>query len=179
MRRLFGFAFFAVLLLPAAVLAERLDVSFPDFSPLRYDGPKCDEQDSGWAAGEKLPVLDDGHFVGKCPELAESKGFSVAMVFRPLEIGSKRGNNGAENAMLVTSGTGYYDGWRLLLENFKRKTPCLEIGREGGSWRISSSLPITGSNFPSRARAVRSLEYWSRIESFLPSGAPRPCRSFL
>ncbi len=142
MRRLFGFAFLAVLLSPAAVLAERLDVSFPDCSPLRYDGPKCDEQDSGWADGEKLPVLDDGHFVGKCPDLAKSKGFSVAMVFRPIEIGSKRGNNGAENAMLVTSGTGYYDGWRLLLENFKRKTPCLEIGREGGSWRISSSIPV-------------------------------------
>ncbi|MBQ9431907.1 MAG: right-handed parallel beta-helix repeat-containing protein [Kiritimatiellae bacterium] len=148
MRRLFWFVFCAVLLLPTtAVLAERFDVSFPDYKPLHYEGPEYQEQESGWQAGEKLPVIDAGRFTGKCPDLTGCKALSVAVVFRPLDKGSQFGNNKYTSGMLVSSGSGWFDGWRIFMLNWHQRTPYFEIGRPEGAWTLTSSISVNPSSW--------------------------------
>ncbi len=125
-----------------------LDVLFTKDSSLRYKGPDCSLQESGWVSGEKLPVIDEGKFEGTCPGLVGEKGFSVALFFRPFDKGIVYANPDITEGMLVSAGSGWFDGWRLVLANWARKTPSIVIGRPGaGGWGLSSPLPIIPSRW--------------------------------
>lgn len=134
---------FIVTVASSAVCAadDFMDVLFTKDSPLRYEGPECAVKESGWMPGERLPVVDEGKFVGKGIGGAGAKGFSVALFFRPLDKGSVYTGNNA-GAMIISAGSGWYDGWRLYT-TWGNNWPSLNIGRPGvGAWALHSSLQI-------------------------------------
>ncbi len=86
----------------------------------------------GRVAGRTAVVLDADSF--EAPAVTfPSNAFSVALWLRPLGAGSKTGNARSGNGMIVSSGSGYNDGWRLTLCDWETRQPAFELGQEKGS----------------------------------------------
>lgn len=89
----------------------------------------------GRVAGLVAAVLDGDSF--EAPALTPaSNALTVAVWLRPLAMGLKKGGAGSVNGMIVSSGSGYYDGWRLALYEWKTRRPSIELGREKGAFSV-------------------------------------------
>ncbi|MBQ7187926.1 MAG: right-handed parallel beta-helix repeat-containing protein [Kiritimatiellae bacterium] len=107
----------------------------------RYEGPECEMLDSGLGTGGQLPVFDLGWYVAECPELVGEKGFAAAVMFRPLDMGSKLDIDQRRQGLLMAFGNGWNNGWRIYVP-WARMTVEFQIGREGGPWTLASPTPL-------------------------------------
>ena len=95
----------------------------------------------GRITGLKAVTLDETSF--RAPTLEElEKDFTVSIWVKPVEAGSKQGN-GQSNGMISSSGSGYYDGWRLAVYDTKNFIPTFQIGRGKNAISLRSSLPLS------------------------------------
>lgn len=78
-------------------------------------------------------------------ELILTNAFTVCLWVRPLAFGKKTLARDWPNGMLVCSGSGYYDGWRILLEERENFRPVFEIGRKGGAVSVTSGRNLAAS----------------------------------
>lgn len=92
----------------------------------------------GRVAGRAAVVLDGESFEAPALTFA-SNAFTVAVWLRPLAMGAKTGNAGSVNGMIASSGSGYNDGWRLLVYDWKTRQPSIELGREKGSFSVRAN----------------------------------------
>jgi tetratricopeptide (TPR) repeat protein len=91
--------------------------------------------ETGRVAGRAAVVLDADCF--EAPALAlPTNAFTVSLWVRPIGTGSKTGNAGSVNGMIACSGSGYNDGWRLAVYDWKTRRPALDIGREKGAFSV-------------------------------------------
>ncbi|HRR32947.1 MAG TPA: right-handed parallel beta-helix repeat-containing protein [Kiritimatiellia bacterium] len=96
----------------------------------------------GRIAGRTAVVLDSACFEA-APVHFPSNAFTVTLWVRPLGTGTQTGNGGSVNGMLVCSGSGYTDGWRLAVYDWKSRHPSFEIGREKGAVSIRANDPLS------------------------------------
>ncbi|HOR98525.1 MAG TPA: right-handed parallel beta-helix repeat-containing protein [Kiritimatiellia bacterium] len=81
----------------------------------------------GRRAGSRAVVLDADVFSAPAVTQA-SNAFTVALWLRPQAAGSKKAGS-RSNGMIASNGSGYYDGWRLLLHDWRTRCPTIELGR--------------------------------------------------
>lgn len=94
--------------------------------------------EAGRVAGKAAVVLDGEAF--EAPQLTlSSNAFSVSVWLRPLAMGSKTGNAGSVNGMIVSSGSGYNDGWRLTVYDWKTRQPSIELGQAKGAFSVRAN----------------------------------------
>ncbi|MFO7937904.1 MAG: LamG-like jellyroll fold domain-containing protein [Kiritimatiellia bacterium] len=94
----------------------------------------------GHIAGLGAVVLDASSF--RAPVLRETGNkFTVSIWVKPLGVGGKKGN-GKRNGMICSSGSGYYDGWRLAVYDTENFIPVFQIGRAENAVSLHSSLPL-------------------------------------
>ena len=74
-----------------------------------------------------------------------SNAFTVCAWIRPLGFGSKAVGRDWPNGMVVNSGSGYYDGWRLVIQEPARFRPVFEIGRTNGSVAVVAGAGLSTS----------------------------------
>ncbi len=67
--------------------------------------------------------------------------FSVSVWIRPYGIGRRQVNDNF-SGMITSSGTGYYDGWRLVIFDTARFMPTFEIGIGERSIGLTSKRPL-------------------------------------
>ena len=91
----------------------------------------------GRVAGATAVVLD-GEVFEAPPVAFSSNAFTVSVWLRPLALGSKTGNGGSANGTIAACGSGYFDGWRLTVFDWKTRRPTLELGREKGSVSVTA-----------------------------------------
>lgn len=92
----------------------------------------------GRVAGLSAVVLDGESF--EAPALSfPSNAFSVALWIRPLSLGCKTGNAGSLNGMIASSGSGYNDGWRLAVYDWRTRRATFELGQEKGAVSVRAS----------------------------------------
>jgi hypothetical protein len=94
--------------------------------------------EAGRVAGLTAAVLDGESFEAPAVTLP-TNAFTVMVWLRPVGMGSKTGNSGSVNGMIASSGSGYNDGWRLLVYDWKTKQPSVELGREKGSFSVRAN----------------------------------------
>ena len=94
--------------------------------------------ETGRVAGNAAAVLDGGAFEAPALTLS-SNAFTVSVWLRPIAMGSKTGNSGSVNGMIASSGSGYNDGWRLLMYDWKTRRPSIELGRVKGAFSVQAS----------------------------------------
>ncbi len=105
--------------------------------------------ETGRVAGMTAVVLDGGCF--EAPALAlPTNAFTLALWIRPIGMGSKTGNSGSVNGMIASSGSGYNDGWRLAVYDWKTRQPTLDIGKEKGAFSV-------------RANDALSAGFWNHL----------------
>ena len=91
----------------------------------------------GRVAGMTAVVLDGESF--EAPALVlPSNALTVALWIRPLAAGEKTVGSGT-SGMIVSSGSGYYDGWRLLIHDWKTRQPSIELGKEKGAFSVRAA----------------------------------------
>ncbi|MDD4102396.1 MAG: right-handed parallel beta-helix repeat-containing protein [Kiritimatiellae bacterium] len=95
---------------------------------------------TGRVAGITAVLLDSECFAADALEFT-TNAFTVALWLRPLGMGTKTGNNSA-NGMIVCNGSGYYDGWRLAIYNWKSCQPTIDIGRTNGAFSVTSAQSL-------------------------------------
>jgi hypothetical protein len=88
--------------------------------------------------------LDEASFSSNY-HIVLTNAFSVSVWVRPLAFGKKALERGWPNGMIVNSGSGYYDGWRLVVQEPERFRLVFEIGRAEGSVSITSATSLTPS----------------------------------
>ncbi len=92
----------------------------------------------GRVAGTAAVVLDSDSFVA--PALVfPSNALTVALWLRPLAAGAKKADHGGTSGMIVSSGSGYYDGWRLLIHNWETRQPSIGLGKEKGAFSLRAA----------------------------------------
>ena len=69
--------------------------------------------------------------------------FTVSLWVKPIAFGEKALSREWVNGMLCNSGTGYYDGWRLTVQEPGRFRPVFEIGRAEGSIAVTAEFGLT------------------------------------
>ncbi len=94
--------------------------------------------ETGRVAGTTAVVLDGESFEAPAMTLP-TNAFTVMTWMRPIGIGLKTGNNGSVNGMIASSGSGYNDGWRLAVYDWKTRQPSIELGQEKGSFAVRAS----------------------------------------
>lgn len=82
--------------------------------PGRWPQKKAVRLDQGFLAADPFPVPD--------------RAFSASAWMRFSGPGTHRGNNESTNGVLLSAGTGYWDGWRLTL-NYPSRQLGFELGR--------------------------------------------------
>lgn len=101
----------------------------------RPDGHSTVTAETGRVEGHRAVVLDGDSF--EAPAVALScNALTVSVWLRPIAMGVKTGNSGSVNGMIVSSGSGYNDGWRLVVYDWNARQPSFEIGREKGSFGV-------------------------------------------
>ena len=103
----------------------------------KLDGRSALTTETGRVAGMAAAVLDGDSFEAP-PLTLSSNACTVSVWLRPLAMGSKTGNAGSVNGMIASSGSGYTDGWRLLVYDWKTRRPSIELGREKGSFSVQA-----------------------------------------
>lgn len=94
---------------------------------------------------KKAVRLDQGYLVARAPEVT-GNAFTATLWFRKLGQGAYRGNDGTANGMLLATGNGYYEGWRLTTAYPSRKIG-FEIGRPQGSFGLNTADPIADGSW--------------------------------
>ena len=84
----------------------------------------------GRIADRTAVVLDSDYFE-TASVLFPSNAFTVTLWVRPLGTGTQTGNGGSANGMLACSGSGYTDGWRLVVYDWKTRLVSSNRTREG------------------------------------------------
>ncbi len=92
----------------------------------------------GRTAGSAAVLLDGASFEAQAL-LLPTNAFTVAVWTRPIAMGTKTGNDGRANGMIVSSGSGYYDGWRLLVHDQTTWRPSVELGRAEGAFGVQAN----------------------------------------
>ena len=157
MRKLLSTAFIFAIAVAAAAAATAAELRHYDFGNAR-DGVVSNELGGAEADADtdalRFRAIDDG----AAPRVTENgealwigggvlegeripittNGFTVSIWFKPLSLGARRGNDGRENAMIVCNGTGYYDGWRIFVEDWEKGRLRFELGQPNGAIGISS-----------------------------------------
>ncbi|MDD2597898.1 MAG: right-handed parallel beta-helix repeat-containing protein [Kiritimatiellae bacterium] len=88
----------------------------------------------GRIEGSQVPELDAGSF--RAPEItAISNRLTLSIWVKPEAAGVKQ-NDGRVNGMIASSGSGYYDGWRLAIYDMTNLKPSFEIGRGENSVHV-------------------------------------------
>ena len=96
----------------------------------------------GRVAAATAVVLDGDSF--EAPAITfPSNAFTVALWVRPIGTGTKTGNAGSVNGMIACSGSGYTDGWRIAIYDWKTRRPTIEIGREKGAFGLRANDPLS------------------------------------
>ena len=103
----------------------------------------------GRVAGKVAVVLDGGCFEAPALNLP-TNAFTVALWIRPIGTGVKTGNGGSINGMIASSGSGYTDGWRLAVYDWKTRQPTLDIGQAKGAFSV-------------RANDALSAGFWNHL----------------
>ena len=92
----------------------------------------------GRVAGMAAVVLDGEAF--EAPAVAlPTNAFTVMGWLRPSGMGKKTGNSGSVNGMITSSGSGYNDGWRLAVYDWKTRQPSIELGQEKGAFALRAT----------------------------------------
>lgn len=104
-------------------------------------GPAQAEIVPGRWPQKKAVRLDQGMLEG--PTFAAEKGFTAMAWVRLHGQGAMRGNNGATNGTILSSGSGYTDGWRLTITHPTRVMD-FAIGRPPHSVNFHSRLTAEG-----------------------------------
>ena len=90
----------------------------------------------GRIEGLQAPAIDAESF--RASAISESNNaFSVSIWVKPEGAGVKQ-SGGRVNGMIASSGSGYYDGWRLAVYDISKLTPSFEIGRGQSSVNVVS-----------------------------------------
>ncbi len=95
------------------------------------------DEDPAWRVADGALVLQSGVFEGERVEEARG-GVALALWVKLLGPGAHRGNDGIENGMLVCNGSGYYDGWRVMVEPPPQRRVRVEFGRAQGAFGVAS-----------------------------------------
>ncbi len=88
--------------------------------------------------------LDDAAFSTSRP-VPLTHAFTVSVWFRPLAFGRKALGRDWPNGMVASSGSGYYDGWRLVVQEPDRFRLVFEIGRTNGSVSVTAPEGLSTS----------------------------------
>jgi len=104
----------------------------------RADKGSAVTSEVGRAAGSRTVLLDGDSFESS-PLECVSNSMTVALWIKPLAMGSKTGNAGSANGMIASSGSGYNDGWRLVVNDWKTRQPSFELGREKGAFAVRAA----------------------------------------
>ena len=96
----------------------------------------------GRIADRTAVVLDSDYFE-TASVLFPSNAFTVTLWVRPLGTGTQTGNGGSANGMLACSGSGYTDGWRLVVYDWKTRLVSFQIGREKGAITLCANDPLS------------------------------------
>lgn len=90
----------------------------------------------GRIEGLLAPEIDEGAF--RAAEISGvSNHLAVSIWVKPEGAGKKQ-NDGQINGMITSSGSGYYDGWRLAIYDMANLRPSFEIGRGKNSVNVSA-----------------------------------------
>ena len=96
--------------------------------------------EEGRIAGMTAVSLDETSF--RAAELKEvERDFAVSIWIKPKEAGSQQ-PDGRVCGMITSSGSGYYDGWRLTVQDMVNWTPSFEIGRGKNSIGLRSKISL-------------------------------------
>ena len=79
------------------------------------------------------------------PAVVLTNAFTVCAWIRPVGFGSKAVGRDWPNGMVANSGSGYYDGWRLVIQETARFRPVFEIGRANGSVAVVAGAGLSTS----------------------------------
>jgi len=94
------------------------------------------QTEPGRIVGSLAVTLDAESF--RAPVIVESNNaISVSIWLKPLGTGVKQ-TGGRENGMIASSGSGYYDGWRITIYDMAKLTPSFEIGKGKNSISVMS-----------------------------------------
>ena len=74
-----------------------------------------------------------------------TNAFTVCVWMRPLAFGTKALAQSWPNGMVVNCGSGYFEGWRLILQEKDFFRPVFEIGRAKGSISVTSQKGLAPS----------------------------------
>ena len=103
----------------------------------------------GRVAGRTAVVLDGSCFEAPARPLP-TNAFTLSLWVRPIGTGVKTGNSGSVNGMIASSGSGYNDGWRFAVYDWKTRQPTLDIGKEKGAFSV-------------RANDALSAGFWNHL----------------
>jgi tetratricopeptide (TPR) repeat protein len=103
----------------------------------------------GRIAGHTAVVLDGACFEAPALPLP-SNAFTVALWVRPIGEGTKTGNNGSVNGMIACNGSGYNDGWRFAVYDWKTRQPTFDLGQTQGAFSV-------------RAKDSLSAGFWNHL----------------
>ena len=92
----------------------------------------------GRVAERSAVVLDSESFEAAALTFP-TNAFTVSLWVRPIATGTKTGNADSVNGMIACSGSGYTDGWRIAIYDWKTRRPTIEIGREKGAFGLRAN----------------------------------------
>ncbi len=108
-----------------------VDSPVPEFTgkdlPVRYEGSGEARTVAGRWAGSQAIRIDSGCLAGEPFNIGEN-GFSAEIWLRPNGVGTLKGNGGADGGTIISTGIGYWDGWRVTAIGSKMML-SMEIGR--------------------------------------------------
>ena len=76
-----------------------------------------------------------------------TNAFTVCAWIRPMAFGAKALAQSWPNGMVVNCGSGYFEGWRLILQEKERFRPVFEIGRPKGSVSIAAERGLVPASW--------------------------------
>ncbi len=80
-------------------------------------------------------------------EVVLTNAFTVCAWVRPIAFGKKAIGRNWPNGMIANCGSGYYEGWRLIIQEREHFRPVFEMGRKEGSISVTSSQGLSTSTW--------------------------------
>ncbi len=80
-------------------------------------------------------------------EIVLTNAFTVYAWVRPIAFGRQALGRSWPNGMIANCGSGYYDGWRLTIQEKNHFRPVFEIGRPEGSVSVTSTQGLSTSTW--------------------------------
>lgn len=98
--------------------------------------------DAGGERGLPFSSMDNGSFRTDSPVSIDGD-MTAAAIFRTSGYGSMSHAENWKNGMILCSGSGYYDGWRILIHDPFNYRPVFEIGGTGGSKSVTAAESVS------------------------------------